>query len=123
MSFALSAENVRVDDGHILRASLRNGNGEFVDAEIDLDQFVGNENGNFSWGGQSSYPLHEYIHCTANALKGFSGSCQNCSFSVEGGAAVPVLRAELRDQDGNFQPRDINLAERIGNNNGQFVFN
>ncbi|RDI76299.1 hypothetical protein Vi05172_g13718 [Venturia inaequalis] len=106
MSFALSAENVRVDDGHILRASLRNGNGEFVDAEIDLDQFVGNENGNFSWGGQS-----------------FSGSCQNCSFSVEGGAAVPVLRAELRDQDGNFQPRDINLAERIGNNNGQFVFN
>ncbi|KAE9975381.1 hypothetical protein EG328_003220 [Venturia inaequalis] len=106
MSFALSAENVRVDDGHILRASLRNGNGDLVDAEIDLNQFVGNENGNFSWSGQNFY-----------------GSCQNCSFSVEGGAAVPVLRAELRDQDGNFQPRDINLAERIGNNNGQFVFN
>ncbi|TID25826.1 cyanovirin-n family protein [Venturia nashicola] len=106
MSFALSAENVRVDDGHILRAALRNGNGDNVDAEIDLDQLIGNDNGNFYWGGS-----------------GFSGSCQNCSFSIEGADAVPVLRAELRDQEGNFQARDINLAERIGNNNGQFVFN
>lgn len=45
MSFTQSAENVRVDDGHILRASLRNGNGDNVDAEIDLNQFVGNDNG------------------------------------------------------------------------------
>lgn len=45
MSFALSADNVRIDDGHILRATLRNGNGDNVDAEIDLDQFIGNDNG------------------------------------------------------------------------------
>lgn len=47
MSFTESAENVRVDDGHILRASLRNGNGDNVDAEIDLDQFIGNDNGSY----------------------------------------------------------------------------
>lgn len=45
MSFTASAENVRVDDGRFLRASLRNGNGDNVDAELDLDQFIGNDNG------------------------------------------------------------------------------
>jgi hypothetical protein len=45
MSFTQSAANIRVDDGHILRASLRNGNGDNVDAEIDLDKFIGNDNG------------------------------------------------------------------------------
>jgi len=45
MSFAQSAENIRVDDGHILRARLRNGNGDFVDAEIDLNNVIGNDCG------------------------------------------------------------------------------
>jgi hypothetical protein len=35
--------------------------------------------------------------------------------------AVPVLRAELHDGE-NWITRDINLGERIGNNNGQFQF-
>jgi hypothetical protein len=48
MSFTESAENVRVDEGHILRASLRNGEGNNVDAEIDLDQFLGNHSGSYS---------------------------------------------------------------------------
>ena len=45
MSFQTTAQNIRVDEGHILRAQLQNEAGEFVDAEIDLDQFVGNDNG------------------------------------------------------------------------------
>ena len=45
MTFIRSAENVRVDDGHLLRAQLRNGNGDLVDAEIDLDNIIGNNYG------------------------------------------------------------------------------
>jgi hypothetical protein len=45
MSFAASSENIRVDEGHILRASLRNVDGDLVDAELDLDQVLGNNYG------------------------------------------------------------------------------
>jgi hypothetical protein len=45
MSFHETAENIRVDDGHILRTSLRNGDGNMVDAELDLNQVIGNDNG------------------------------------------------------------------------------
>ena len=48
MSFQTSAQNIRVDDGHILRAQLQNEDGQFVDAEIDLNRFVGNDNGSVS---------------------------------------------------------------------------
>ena len=45
MSFHYSAQNVRVDDGHMLRASLQKGDGSWNDAEIDLNDHVGNVNG------------------------------------------------------------------------------
>ena len=47
MSFHASAENIRVDDGHILRAVLDNGKGEKVEAELDLNTCIGNNNGWF----------------------------------------------------------------------------
>lgn len=46
MTFHHSAEDIRVDDGHILRARLRTGDGEFRDAELDLNQHIGNIDGN-----------------------------------------------------------------------------
>ncbi|KAL2131518.1 hypothetical protein VTI74DRAFT_4939 [Chaetomium olivicolor] len=105
MSFHASAQDIRVDDGHILRARLSNANGEGVDAEIDLNQFIGNNDGNFEWGGEN-----------------FSHSAENITFSLEGGDSVPVLRAGLRNVEGEVVYRDINLAERIGNNDGRFEF-
>jgi hypothetical protein len=45
MSFHSSAENVRVDEGHLLRAQLRNMEGNLVDAELNLDQVLGNNFG------------------------------------------------------------------------------
>jgi hypothetical protein len=45
MSFHYSAEDIRIDDGHILRARLQRGDGEWQDAEIDLNQHIGNDNG------------------------------------------------------------------------------
>lgn len=61
--------------------------------------------GNFEWGAAD-----------------FAGSAENITFNLEGGDGVPILRAELRDTEGNLGHRDINLAERIGNNDGQFYF-
>ena len=61
--------------------------------------------GNFEWGAGE-----------------FAGSAENITFSLEGGDGVPILRAELRDTEGNLVGRDLNLAERIGNKSGSFVF-
>jgi len=105
MSFALSADDVRVDEGHILRARLRNGNGDLVDSELDLDHVLGNDGGRFQWGGE-----------------GFSGSAEDVTFTIEGEAQAPILRARLNDGQGNLVDRDVNLGERIGNNDGQFHF-
>lgn len=43
-------------------------------------------------------------------------------FTIEGDGSVPVLRATLFDQEGNGQTRDVNLSERVSNNDGQFNF-
>ena len=37
--------------------------------------------------------------------------------------AVPILRASLGNVAGEYVEADINLAERIGNDNGNFSFN
>lgn len=51
MSFHESAQNVTVEDGHVLRAELANVEGENVEAELDLNTCIGNNNGSFEWGG------------------------------------------------------------------------
>ncbi|KAI1480999.1 hypothetical protein K445DRAFT_322672 [Daldinia sp. EC12] len=104
-NFYVSSTDIRVDDNHILRARLRTEDGGEVDSEIDLNQFIGNNNGRFEWGGVN-----------------FSETAQNVSFSIEGGASVPVLRAELQNVDGEWVGADINLGERISNDNGRFQF-
>jgi hypothetical protein len=44
------------------------------------------------------------------------------SLSIEGDGGVPVLRANLDNGEGGEALKDINLGERIGNNDGQFHF-
>ncbi|KAK4160248.1 Cyanovirin-N [Cladorrhinum sp. PSN259] len=102
MSFHLSAQDIRLEDGHILKARLHNGD-DHVDAQIDLNTFIGNDDGNFQWDGRD-----------------FSHSAEGISFSLEGDDNVPILRAGLRDNDGNVQWRDLNLSERLGNSGGSF---
>ena len=50
-NFHESAEDITVEDGHILKAVLNNIEGEGCDAEIDLSECIGNEDGQFVWGG------------------------------------------------------------------------
>lgn len=48
MSFHASATNIELDDGHILKVTLYDGDGEERESEIDLNQFIGNDNGALS---------------------------------------------------------------------------
>lgn len=54
MSFHLSAQDIQLEDGHILKAQLANVDGEHVDSELDLNYYIGNNEGSFEWGGQST---------------------------------------------------------------------
>lgn len=53
----------------------------------------------------------------------FQSSAEDISFELEGDDNVPILRATLMDVEGEGQSADINLSERIGNDNGNLVFN
>ncbi|KAL3451525.1 Cyanovirin-N [Aspergillus insuetus] len=105
MSFHESAQNIRVDDGHRLVAELQNEDGDWVHAELNLDEILGNDNGQFQWGGEN-----------------FSHTAEGTFFDIEGGASVPILRAGLKNEEGDWNEADVNLSERIGNDNGSFVF-
>ncbi|KAL4758208.1 CVNH domain-containing protein [Aspergillus foveolatus] len=103
MSFHHSAQNINVEDGHRLVAQLQTEAGEWVDAEFDLNQILGNDNGRFQWGESD-----------------FSHSAEEITFDIEGEESVPVLRALLKNEDGELVGADVNLAERVGNVNGSF---
>ncbi|KAL2856487.1 Cyanovirin-N [Aspergillus pseudoustus] len=105
MSFHQSAREIRVEDGHRLVAELQQEDGEFVHAEINLNDILGNNDGHFEWAGG-----------------GFSDSAEDIHFEIEGDDGVPILRSRLKNADGDDVYADINLAERIGNNNGHFHF-
>ncbi|KAK0374381.1 hypothetical protein CPAR01_00332 [Colletotrichum paranaense] len=102
-NFHHSAQDTRVDDGHILRARLQNGNGDFVDAECNLNDCLGNDNGRFDWGG-----------------RGFADSAESIRFEFEGDQ--PILRARLFNVEGQAIDADVNLCERLSNNDGNFHF-
>lgn len=53
----------------------------------------------------------------------FTETAENVTFSIEGGGAVPVLRANLKTADGGRRGADVNLSERVENNDGHLVFN
>ncbi|KAB8215586.1 Cyanovirin-N [Aspergillus novoparasiticus] len=105
MSFHLSAEEIEIRDNHILWARLRNGDGDLQDAEINLDEFLGNDDGHFQWDGEN-----------------FSQTAEDVHFAIEGDEEVPVLRAVLLNGEGEPVESNVNLSERINNDNGAFVF-
>lgn len=45
MSFHLSAASYELEDGHILKAVLRDADGEEQEAELDLNAYIGNNDG------------------------------------------------------------------------------
>jgi hypothetical protein len=61
--------------------------------------------GHFTWDGEN-----------------YSHTAENIHFALEGDGDVPVLRASLFDAEGNSETRDINLGERVVNNDGNFIY-
>ncbi|OQE82289.1 hypothetical protein PENNAL_c0037G05506 [Penicillium nalgiovense] len=106
MSFHETASEIELEDGHILKAVLRNEDGDEQESTLDLNEHIGNDNGQFHWDGGD-----------------FHSSAEDVSLEREGDDDVPILRARLHDVEGELQDADINLAERIGNDNGELVFN
>lgn len=45
MSFHLTAQNIHVENNHILVGKLQNQAGDYVESSIDLNRFLGNNNG------------------------------------------------------------------------------
>ncbi|KAK6826760.1 hypothetical protein RU639_004498 [Aspergillus parasiticus] len=103
-NFYASAQDVRLD-GPVLIARLRNENGDWEDAHIDLNRHIGNEDGRFVWHGENWF-----------------ASAVDVEFRFEGADNVPVLRALLRNRGGQLVPADINLGERLINVDGHFDF-
>ncbi|KAJ5182481.1 hypothetical protein N7492_000097 [Penicillium capsulatum] len=105
MSFHSSATSIELDDGHILKVTLLDGEGEEQEVEVDLNNHIGNDNGSFYWDGEN-----------------FSESAEDIELHREGDDDAPILRAKLGNLDGEQVDGDINLAERFANNNGQLEF-
>ncbi|GKZ68075.1 hypothetical protein AnigIFM60653_006903 [Aspergillus niger] len=105
MSFFRTAEDIRVEDGHILIARVANEEGEMVESTLDLNSCIGNEEGRFLWGGND-----------------FAGSAEDISFAIEGEDNVPVLRARLQNSEGEAFDADVNLGEHVTNNNGTLEY-
>ncbi|CAN8101571.1 unnamed protein product [Discula destructiva] len=96
-------DSIRLDDGRVLRCLIRREDGELQDAEMDLNCCIGNQDGSFQWGGEN-----------------FSETAQDVRLDIEAGQ--PILRANLRTLEDSYEPRDINLTERIANRDGRLCF-
>lgn len=57
VNFHHSAQNIFLEDGHILVAELGNLDGDYVESRLDLDYYIGNDDGSFTWGGEGKFPF------------------------------------------------------------------
>ncbi|KAJ5626610.1 hypothetical protein N7528_004037 [Penicillium herquei] len=105
MSFHKSSVSFVLEEDHILKAVLYTDDEEEHESTLDLNGIIGNDDGHFSWGGVN-----------------FKDSASNIELNIEGDDEVPILRATLISMEGEEIDADINLAERISNDNGDLVF-
>jgi hypothetical protein len=54
-NFFATSESIRLEDRHYLRARLQRFDGEWVDAEINLNDHIGNRDGHFAWDSNGKY--------------------------------------------------------------------
>ncbi|KAL4909550.1 hypothetical protein BDW74DRAFT_146784 [Aspergillus multicolor] len=100
MSFARSCSNFHLENGHVLVATAQDVHGNWRESRIDLNGFIGNQDGWFMWDGEN-----------------FANSARD--IRLEGSR----LTAELPKRDGGYRERQgIELNDRIGNDNGRLVF-
>ncbi|KAK5809322.1 hypothetical protein F5H01DRAFT_348987 [Linnemannia elongata] len=98
-SYIHSSRNVRLEPKapNVLRAELKRNDNSWRDASINLDTFLGNIDGVFTWD-----------------KKGFHESARQ--ISLDGS----LVNAELRKKDGSWVPASFDLQDKLMNNNGVF---
>ncbi|RPB20072.1 Cyanovirin-N [Terfezia boudieri ATCC MYA-4762] len=103
MSFHASSQGISLHDNHILVAQVKSEHGTWHHRTIDLNNYIGNSDGWFIWGGQK-----------------FSHSARNISLSHRPDGVW--LEGELRCVNGGYRERQgINLSEKISNQGGNLV--
>ncbi|KAJ5535682.1 Cyanovirin-N [Penicillium frequentans] len=102
LPFNADAVEISLKDKTILRAVLKDDEGNKRSSTLDLDEHLGNEEGYFKWGG-----------------KGVSKSAENFKYYTHNG--LPYFAADLVNPGNRGRPygTNVNLAERIVNNNGR----
>lgn len=120
---------LKFDYEHVIFVELKNDHDDWTCSELDLNFYIGNHDGNL----YSMYFLVLWYQTNARIdfhLLGqfaWDSSCyqspdtRNIQFMVLGTAKIPYLRAELRNNRGEWNLRTLNLSERIINSNGTLV--
>lgn len=126
-SFNISSQNIGLRDDCILYAECETADGDWVSSELNLNTCLGNND------GIPPPPPSEYseVHVTNLNIEpgsfqwggvNFAETASSISFSIEGGANQPILRAVLKSADQEPVEADVNLAERIQNIDGVLSF-
>ncbi|KAI8599206.1 CVNH domain-containing protein [Dissophora ornata] len=102
--FSISSRGIQLVDGHILTALCRTEDGEWVESRLDLNTFIGNDDGYFQWDGEN-----------------FSHSAKNIKLCSDEGQCTSI-EAYLTTRDGEVKSTSIRLDERVGNDNGRLVY-
>ncbi|KAJ5104391.1 hypothetical protein NUU61_001738 [Penicillium alfredii] len=119
MSFHASATSIELEDDYVLKAVLRDEDGDEQESTLDLNDILGNNDGNYDFNCYFTTAPNEILLLGG---ENFKDSAQDISLNREGDDEVPILRAVLNNVDGEGVEADINLAERITNENGNLVF-
>ncbi|KAG0250474.1 hypothetical protein BG011_008320 [Mortierella polycephala] len=101
-NFSQTSNRITLVDGHILSAHCRKANGEWNESKIDLNDFIGNEDGSFEWNGVN-----------------FSQTARDTSLLLGDEAKIV---ADLQSRDQHLKKSTLNLDERITNVDGRLVF-
>jgi len=76
MTFYHTAEDIRIEDNHVLKARLQTAEGEWNDAEIDLNTCIGNDNGKNDFHHQHGIGIDTDL--IRQLPLGWRGLCQLC---------------------------------------------
>lgn len=101
MAFSQSAQEFRLE-GSLLIATVFNEGGELVESVLDINEYVGNNEGYFDFNGT-----------------GVFGSADENSWRLDGTTIITLLYRS----DGSFaEEQFLNLDDYVANENGNLVF-
>ena len=98
-NLAASTRNLHVTQEGLLTCECQNTDGQWVPSQIDLNNHIRNNNGEFGWGGSGFAPGSRNLQILSTWLVG-----------------------DLRNTSGGWNPTKINLSVRIRNDGGELRY-